>query len=256
MMAFTPSNTFIGKLKSLSSDSSVKSIFDLYRFDKPNSWNINTIGRQPSIKKEFLESAIQLLLSDPVALEFPVLVAKLKSQCTTATTKIDITSCIVSFLHDTSEAPCAACSHIYVPHATDNDGAEFKCFQCDRPSHKGCLTGRSIEPELGLIYLCGICLPQVKKSDNQNPADPPDLNKGSQQAEPDPPADPTRKRKIKRRRKTKGPRRSQRQRQSQRQSTDFRDKDKRAWTEARLERFKRGGQSHSPQCQPAPQKAS
>ena len=64
--------------------------------------DVNQIGRVSVVNKEFLESAVAVLIiiSDDVDNAYPKLIAPLKLRYNPATTKIQISTLIFSFLHD------------------------------------------------------------------------------------------------------------------------------------------------------------
>ncbi len=184
MSTFTADELFIGKLKSLTTDTSVKQLFDNYKTDKDPQWNIKMLGRTASIKKDHLLAAVKLLCS--LDDDLPSLVAGLKSS--KSSTKPQLAEDIVMFIQDARQLECYKCSHPYLPYGPDNLLAELLCFKCNRPSHKGCLSDYQVDPELGILFLCSLCLSSARKektteSDHVSPVehdtDPPNVTPGA-----------------------------------------------------------------------------
>ena len=135
------------------------------------------------IKKKPLEAVfeyIKTLTQYPKALE--KLVVKRYN-----VTKLDLFNVLIDFVKSTFPYPCLKCKEQYLPfEQEDSEGCDVKCLFCGVPAHKTCVKDTSINPDIGVVFLCDSCLnvkekPTKTSIDLENGESHPD-NKGSTQS--------------------------------------------------------------------------
>ena len=154
MVNFTSEELFIGKIKTLTTDSDTKALFDTYVPTEPFETNVKLLGASGSIKLPHLKSAAQLLCS--LSKDFPAPALYLSTSKSTVKEAIAID--IVTFIHRCREGKCLKCSDDYSPFHSANAGSNISCFFCHQPAHLGCYNDAVLDTEAGVVFVCPSCL--------------------------------------------------------------------------------------------------
>ena len=154
MVNFTSEELFIGKIKTLTTDSDTKALFDTYVPTEPFETNVKLLGASGSIKLPHLKSAAQLLCS--LSKDFPAPALYLSTSKSTVKKAIAID--IVTFIHRCREGKCLKCSDDYSPFHSANAGSNISCFFCHQPAHLGCYNDAVLDTEAGVVFVCPSCL--------------------------------------------------------------------------------------------------
>ena len=102
---------FVGRVKSLSTDTDVKKLFDRYLPSESKERNIELLGNSSEVKKSHLESAMKVL--SILAEDYPEPVRKLQSS--KSSTKLLMGTEIVTFIRAACLSSCRKFSSQYFP---------------------------------------------------------------------------------------------------------------------------------------------
>ncbi|CAL8240031.1 unnamed protein product [Gadus morhua 'NCC'] len=154
MLDFDSDTLFIGKLKTISTETAIKELLNAYDPDATPDRNVELLGKSATIKLPTLKAAAELLCSlhedyPQPAKEIPASKAKNKEL---------IAADIVRFIRRCRESKCLKCSSDYIPFSSTNTGSAVTCHFCHNPSHLGCYSDSVLDLEAGVVYLCPCCL--------------------------------------------------------------------------------------------------
>lgn len=186
---FSSDELLIGKIKAVTPDTEIKTLFDAYDYEKSFEQNVNLLGTSRTILQKHLVSAVKVLQS--MGDEYPGLKDRLSAIKTTGNsfTKVTAATAIVSFIHDAREIKCLKCKKDFSPYSSDNAHEEIKCFKCKRPSHRECYADTQVDEEIGLVFLCSLCFsikshPPTEQPEKKPPGDVPAVSKPSSEDKP------------------------------------------------------------------------
>ncbi len=126
VLSYDNEKLLIGKIKSLTSDTETKNLFDTYVPEASFERNVELLGRSTSIKLPTLKTAAELLGS--LSADYPAPALEISSS--KSSKKDLIAADIIRFIHRCREMICLKCSIEYSPWASTNTEIVVTCHFC------------------------------------------------------------------------------------------------------------------------------
>ena len=156
----------LGQLLAKTSETDIKNVIGYYDQSASAKENIQRIVN--NFSRDSLKDTCTFLKS--IGQDYP---AQAMNISPASRNKDQYASDIVKFIQYLKPVQCLACSTNYVATTEDFDEANPKCNLCKRPSHSVCYKDKSINPEIGIIFICSECLSaKVALELNVQPTDP------------------------------------------------------------------------------------
>lgn len=159
----------LGQILSKTGVTDVKNVLGTYDQAKSVKENLRLLLNH---KKDILLETVNFLKT--LSTEYPVPIQQINSK---SYLKEDYANDIISFLNLLKPTQCLSCSQNYVPTGDDFKENEVKCLICKRPSHHNCYKDSSVNPKIGIVFLCSECLSEktaknIEETDKLSPETP------------------------------------------------------------------------------------
>ena len=156
-------NKVIGTLLSLATKDSVKHVLQTFEPTSTLTSNISKLSSNDVIRDQ-LQDTVEFLEN-----EFP----HHKRDLTISQSKRNkkgYAELIVNCIQKVVPIDCLRCNSPYEPYNQSPDSSTVNCFLCERPAHTACYNSLEIDPKIGLVFVCQICLTTPKpKPENATP---------------------------------------------------------------------------------------
>ena len=156
----------LGQILAKTGVTDVKNVLGTYDQTKSAKENLRLLQNH---KKDLLLETVNFLKT--LGTDYPVHIQQINPK---SYYKEDYANDIISFLKFLKPTQCLTCSENYVPTGDDFKENQVKCLMCKRPSHHNCYKGCSVNPDIGIVFLCSECLSErtakdIEESDKQSP---------------------------------------------------------------------------------------
>lgn len=140
----------IGTILAKTSESGIKSVIGAITYEKSEKENVELIKGYS--RNELIETHKFL---KTLGTDYP---APCQSLNPNSRNKDQYAEDIFNFINLLKPTQCTVCNENYVPTNDDYEDNKVKCFLCKRPSHHDCYKDLTINPDIGIIFLCSECL--------------------------------------------------------------------------------------------------
>ena len=147
----------LGQILTKTGVTEIKNVLGTYDQAKPVKENLRPLLNH---KKDLLTETVNFLKT--LGTEYPVPIQQINPK---SYLKEDYAKDIVSFLNLLKPTQCLSCKENYVPTGDDFKENTVKCLNCKRPSHHLCYKDSSINPDIGIVFLCSECLSEKTAKD-------------------------------------------------------------------------------------------
>ena len=147
----------LGQILTKTGVTDVKNVLGTYDQSKSAKENLKLLQNH---KKDLLLETVNFLKT--LGTEYPVHIQQINPK---SYYKEDYAKDIISFFKFLKPTQCLTCSENYVPTGDDFKENQVKCLMCKRPSHHNCYKDSSVNPEIGIVFLCSECLSERKAKD-------------------------------------------------------------------------------------------
>ena len=150
-------NEALGQILTKTGVTDIKTVLGTYDQAKPVKENLRLLLNH---KKDILLETVNFLKT--LGTEYPVPIQQINPK---SYLKEDYAKDIVSFLSLLKPTQCLSCKENYVPTGDDFKENTVKCLICKRPSHHLCYKDSSVNPDIGIVFLCSECLSEKTAKD-------------------------------------------------------------------------------------------